>query len=270
MQPGIYYDISNEDYHAGEGVSKSQLDMVAKSPVLLQWAKCAPVDTEKLKALDMGTALHCALLEPDEFSKRFIVAPEFNRRTNIGKAEEKAFLKDCETSGKTIMDNEQGRKLKLMQASAYAHPAAKWFLEDEGYCEASIYWTDDETGELCRIRPDRFLKNRPIIIDVKKTADIDRFPASIHEYRYHIQDAMYRDGYYQTFNEYPLFVFIVVSETIDCGRYPVRVYELDSEDVKDGYDTYRNNLNTYHQCRLSGNWGGVEKIQRPAWARRKN
>lgn len=59
MKPGIYFDISNEDYHAGDGVSKSQLDMVALSPALLQWQKSAPVDTEKLKALDMGTALHC-------------------------------------------------------------------------------------------------------------------------------------------------------------------------------------------------------------------
>jgi exodeoxyribonuclease VIII len=85
MKPGIYFDISNEDYHAGDGVSKSQLDMVALSPALLQWQKSAPVDTEKLKALDMGTALHCLLLEPEEFDKRFIVAPQFNRRTNQGK-----------------------------------------------------------------------------------------------------------------------------------------------------------------------------------------
>jgi exodeoxyribonuclease VIII len=94
MKPGIYYDISNEAYHAGDGVSKSQLDMVALSPALLQWSKAAPVDEEKTKALDMGTALHCILLEPAEFDKRFIVAPEFNRRTTAGKEDEAAFLRD--------------------------------------------------------------------------------------------------------------------------------------------------------------------------------
>lgn len=48
MNPGIYYDISNEDYHAGDGVSKSQLDMVAKNPALLKWVKAAPEDEEKI------------------------------------------------------------------------------------------------------------------------------------------------------------------------------------------------------------------------------
>ncbi|ECN3616323.1 exodeoxyribonuclease VIII, partial [Salmonella enterica subsp. enterica serovar Enteritidis] len=46
MNTGIYFDISNEDYHAGDGVSKSQLDMVAKNPSLLKWVKAAPEDEE--------------------------------------------------------------------------------------------------------------------------------------------------------------------------------------------------------------------------------
>ncbi|EPV2452558.1 RecE family exodeoxyribonuclease, partial [Salmonella enterica subsp. enterica serovar Cerro] len=88
IQPGIYYDIPNEAYHAGPGVSKSQLDDIADTPAIYLWRKNAPVDTEKTKSLDTGTAFHCRVLEPEEFSKRFIIAPEFNRRTSAGKEEE--------------------------------------------------------------------------------------------------------------------------------------------------------------------------------------
>ncbi|EIA6440171.1 PD-(D/E)XK nuclease-like domain-containing protein, partial [Salmonella enterica subsp. enterica serovar Cerro] len=95
IQPGIYYDIPNEAYHAGPGVSKSQLDDIADTPAIYLWRKNAPVDTEKTKSLDTGTAFHCRVLEPEEFSKRFIIAPEFNRRTSAGKEEEKTFLEEC-------------------------------------------------------------------------------------------------------------------------------------------------------------------------------
>ena len=84
IQNGVYHDITNEEYHSGPAVSKSQLDDIAISPAVYQWKKSAPVDEEKLTALDMGTALHCLLLEPEEFDRRFIVAPQFNRRTAAG------------------------------------------------------------------------------------------------------------------------------------------------------------------------------------------
>ncbi|EDV8641552.1 RecE family exodeoxyribonuclease, partial [Salmonella enterica subsp. enterica serovar Cerro] len=100
IQPGIYYDIPNEAYHAGPGVSKSQLDDIADTPAIYLWRKNAPVDTEKTKSLDTGTAFHCRVLEPEEFSKRFIIAPEFNRRTSAGKEEEKTFLEECARTGR--------------------------------------------------------------------------------------------------------------------------------------------------------------------------
>ncbi|RAW91981.1 MULTISPECIES: PD-(D/E)XK nuclease-like domain-containing protein [unclassified Photorhabdus] len=272
MKPGIYYDISNEDYHLGPGVSKSQLDVIAKEAALLLWDKDAPEDEEKKDALNMGTALHCLLLEPDEFNNRFIEAPKFNRRTNAGKEEEKEFINECEKTGKIVMDYEQHRKLKIMRDSVMAHPGARLLLEADGYCESSIYWNDAETEELCRIRPDKLILDKDIILDVKKVSDIDRFPTHIEEFRYHVQDAMYSEGYRQYTNgTIPTFCFLAVSESIDCGKYPVRLFVLDQYDREVGFNLFRRDLDVYHKCHSTGNWGlGFEKIQRPIWARRRD
>lgn len=270
VDPGIYFDLPNDAYHSGAGVSKSQLDDIAINPAVYQWRKQAPQDDEKLRALDMGTALHCLLLEPHEFEQRFVIAPKFDRRTIEGKKRAAHFLEKNGHSGKTVLEAEEHRKLLLMRDSAFAHPAARWLLEADGHQEASIYWDDEETGELCRIRPDKFLAGQPVIVDVKKVADMARFARHVEEFRYHVQDAMYRDGFYQHFNEYPQFVFIAVSESIDCGRYPVRTFQLHAEDVDAGHQLYRRDLNTYHQCRASNSWGGIEELRRPAWARKQD
>ncbi|EPP6040170.1 exodeoxyribonuclease VIII, partial [Escherichia coli] len=140
IEPGIYYGISNENYHVGPGVSKSQLDDIADTPALYLWRKNAPVDNTKTKTLDLGTAFHCRVLEPEEFSNRFIVAPEFNRRTNAGKEEEKAFLMECASTGKTVITAEEGLKIELMYQSVMALPLGQWLVESAGHAESSIYW----------------------------------------------------------------------------------------------------------------------------------
>lgn len=194
IQPGIYYDIPNEAYHAGPGVSKSQLDDIADTPAIYLWRKNAPVDTEKTKSLDTGTAFHCRVLEPEEFSKRFIIAPEFNRRTSAGKEEEKTFLEECTRTGRTVLTAEEGRKIELMYQSVMALPLGQWLVESAGYAESSVYWEDPETGILCRCRPDKIIPEFHWIMDVKTTADIQRFRTAYYDYRYHVQDAFYSDG----------------------------------------------------------------------------
>lgn len=266
--PGIHYGLSNAEYHRSPGISNSGLGLINESPANFIWNRDAPVDEEKTKALDMGTALHCILLEPDEFKDRFIIAPEFNRRTTAGKAEEQAFLSESSDLGKTIMTTEEGRKLNLMRESALAHPDARWLLEADGHAEASIYWNDSETGELCRIRPDRILTHRPIVIDVKKVDGMDRFRNQVFEFGYHRQDAMYCDGYKQHFGEDPLFLFLIVSSTVNCGRYPVRVRPLDDEAKDLGRALYRKNLNEYHRCRTESDWHDFHPIDVPYWAKR--
>ncbi len=267
IQPGIYYDIPNEAYHAGPGVSKSQLDDIADTPAIYLWRKNAPVDTEKTKSLDTGTAFHCRVLEPEEFSKRFIIAPEFNRRTSAGKEEEKAFLEECARTGRTVLTAEEGRKIELMYQSVMALPLGQWLVESAGYAESSVYWEDPETGVLCRCRPDKIIPEFHWIMDVKTTADIQRFRTAYYDYRYHVQDAFYSDGYQAQFGERPTFVFLVASTTAECGRYPVEIFMMGEDAKLAGQREYRRNLQTLAECLNNDEWPAIKTLSLPRWAK---
>ena len=267
IEPGIYYGISNENYHAGPGVSKSQLDDIADTPALYLWRKNAPVDTTKTKTLDLGTAFHCRVLEPEEFSNRFIVAPEFNRRTNAGKEEEKAFLMECASTGKMVITAEEGRKIELMYQSVMALPLGQWLVESAGHAESSIYWEDPETGILCRCRPDKIIPEFHWIMDVKTTADIQRFKTAYYDYRYHVQDAFYSDGYEAQFGVQPTFVFLVASTTIECGRYPVEIFMMGEEAKLAGQLEYHRNLRTLADCLNTDEWPAIKTLSLPRWAK---
>ncbi|EPK6761066.1 exodeoxyribonuclease VIII [Escherichia coli] len=267
IEPGIYYGISNENYHAGPGVSKSQLDDIADTPALYLWRKNAPVDTTKTKTLDLGTAFHCRVLEPEEFSNRFIVAPEFNRRTIAGKEEEKAFLMECASTGKMVITAEEGRKIELMYQSVMALPLGQWLVESAGHAESSIYWEDPETGILCRCRPDKIIPEFHWIMDVKTTADIQRFKTAYYDYRYHVQDAFYSDGYEAQFGVQPTFVFLVASTTIECGRYPVEIFMMGEEAKLAGQLEYHRNLRTLADCLNTDEWPAIKTLSLPRWAK---
>ncbi|EHP6679807.1 exodeoxyribonuclease VIII [Salmonella enterica] len=267
IQPGIYYDIPNEAYHAGPGVSKSQLDDIADTPAIYLWRKNAPVDTEKTKSLDTGTAFHCRVLEPEEFSKRFIIAPEFNRRTSAGKEEEKTFLEECTRTGRTVLTAEEGRKIELMYQSVMALPLGQWLVESAGYAESSVYWEDPETGILCRCRPDKIIPEFHWIMDVKTTADIQRFRTAYYDYRYHVQDAFYSDGYRAQFGEIPTFVFLVASTTAECGRYPVEIFMMGEDAKLAGQREYRRNLQTLAECLNNDEWPAIKTLSLPRWAK---
>ncbi len=267
IEPGIYYGISNENYHAGPGVSKSQLDDIADTPALYLWRKNAPVDTTKTKTLDLGTAFHCRVLEPEEFSNRFIVAPEFNRRTTAGKEEEKAFLMECASTGKTVITAEEGRKIELMYQSVMALPLGQWLVESAGHAESSIYWEDPETGILCRCRPDKIIPEFHWIMDVKTTADIQRFKTTYYDYRYHVQDAFYSDGYEAQFGVLPTFVFLVASTTVECGRYPVEIFMMGEEAKLAGQQEYHRNLRTLADCLNTDEWPAIKTLSLPRWAK---
>lgn len=305
--PGMFLNVPNEQYHAGPGVSKSQLDHLHNAPALLEWSRNAPRDEEARAAVDIGDALHALLLEPDRFESEYVtdfVPPEgalvtidqikaamdergigYTSKDTKGTLVNKLLdidpdapvldrLRETwaeEVRGRTILSAAECRKLHLMHASVMAHPFARALIEAPGPVEASIYWNDPDTGLLCRCRPDKLpeLAGLRIVLDVKTTADMDQFAASVEDYRYHVQDSFYSEGYLQHFGVAPdAFVFLVVSTSRDAGRYPVRCFALPAEDKLAGHSAMRADLATYAECQRTGVWPGIETITRPSWARR--
>jgi exodeoxyribonuclease VIII len=74
MKAGIYSGIPNADYHHGPGISKSGLDLISRSPLHYKAVLDAENDNEPTPAQAIGTALHCAVLEPDVFVQEYCLA----------------------------------------------------------------------------------------------------------------------------------------------------------------------------------------------------
>lgn len=258
--------MSNEVYHASPGLNKSKLDMVLDDPASLKWVQDCPVDDEKLKTLDFGSAFHTAVLEPELFDDLYAVEPDVNKRTNAGKQEIKDFI---EVNGyKTILTAPEYKKLKLMAGSAMAHPTVQTLIENKTGTEVSIFADDPETGLLLKSRNDleSEISDMKFISDLKTIDRLDSIPKSIHEYHYHIQEHHYKTVYRLHHGKEPDgFLFIFVAKTIELGRYPVKVVELDQPTREVGEILWEDAINKYMECEKTNNWPGITKMSLPHW-----
>jgi exodeoxyribonuclease VIII len=260
MSNGVYPNLSNADYHASAGISKTKLDMFARDQSSLEWAQNCPVDEDKLDALNFGSAMHTMLLEPHLYDKEFAVMPEINGRTNDGKAERKAF--EEENKHKKILTTEEHKKLQLMFGSVMAHPFARYLIEADGAAESSYYWNDPETGILCKCRPDKNISNSRFLVDVKTTDTLANFERySIEDYRYHVQAPFYIDGVNACGEEKDTFIFLVIQKTIELGRYPVRCVTLPAQAVEHGRYEYKANLEAFKRASESGYFNGLYQAE---------
>jgi hypothetical protein len=270
MKPGVYHDITNEAYHSGAGLSKSGLDKIAKSPAHYFAAYLdpqRPPRPEPTPAQLAGTLAHCAILEPGEFAKRYAVGPDVSRATKAWKEFEASL-----PAGVTGIKPEDYARAFAQAASLRRLPDIADALS-RGNAEVSAYWTDEQTGVLCKCRPD-FVHDcgdaGVILVDVKTTGDDSPadFARSIARFRYHVQAAWYSDGFELASGRDVLaFVFAAVE-----GEYPFApsAVILDPESIEQGRREYRRDLNSFAACMASGQWpgygSGVAMVSLPKWA----
>lgn len=255
----ISFDLPADQYHALRAISKSGLDRIAQSPAhFISWLE---EPRKSSPALEFGTAVHAAVLEPNTFDNLYWVG-KLDRRTKEGKAQ----AEEIEASGKKILSEDDYERIQRVQDSVLTHPAAK-DLFSSGRPEVSI--TRNFAGADAKCRMD-WLIDGGLIVDLKTTecASPEQFAKSCATFRYHVQAAFYQDMFEAETGIKPVgFYFVSVEKT---APYATAVYELDQASIDLGRELYQRDLSTYLGCLSKDKWPGysttVESLSLPRWA----
>lgn len=187
--------IDMSTYQALSAYSRSDLMLVKKSSYHLK-AKRERLYAEEEKesaAMLLGELVHCLVLEPEETLKRYIGAPQVDRRTKEGKEIYAQFLE--EASGKTVVDQATFEKASYMATNVIEQPLASNALKG-CLIEQSLTWIDEETGMEFKCRPDAYNPINGVVGDLKTTKDASyrAMQGSSARYGYFLQAAMIREA----------------------------------------------------------------------------
>jgi len=245
-------------YHSTRALSKSGLDQFRKSPAHFRAWQDGTTKNESSPALEFGTAVHMAILEPELFAKSYAVFTG-DRRTKDGKAAYEAVI----ASGKIPLNQEQWDNITGAAAAVHAHPAAAPLLNG---IQTEVSCFDNWMGVKVKARIDGLGKD--YIIDVKTTQDASpvAFGKSCAQFRYHVQAA-----WYQRITGVNRFIFIAVEKE---APYGVACYELDEQAISLGHIIIEEQLRTYVECEQLNSWpcysSHIQSLSLPAWAARQS
>lgn len=250
------------DYFAIERMSNSKLKLFRTNRrkfFLQHVAKTLPPD-EPSEAMQLGTLLHCLLLEPDEYASRYAVAPACDRRTKEGKATWQEFCQ--QSNGKQVVKAEMREQAARMADAVLTSPlAAPFILDMPGQVEHSILWECD--GVPCKSRLDKLCPD--VIVDIKtaKDASPEAFARAAANLSYNSQAAFYRRaaGVSQ-------FIFLVVE---NVEPYRVACFDLDREALDYGDAANLLALRNYTHALETGQWSDdferrVTTLSLPRWS----
>jgi len=229
-----------DEYHSHDSVSKSMLDLVNRSPAHLAYAQ----KREPTRNMAIGSAIHCAVLEPQRFEQDYMVLHGINDRR---KSEYREAVKA--RSADLVLTGNEGDNVLGMQAAIQLNQTAQAALELGGYAELSAFVMCPDTGVQLRCRYDWVSLINHDCIDLKKTQDI----------RY--------DAFQKSVDNKLRFRFLTVEEQQPHAN---KLYELDTEAKQVGARRFKEDLATYKQANDSGDWQGIaqddELLSLPMWA----
>lgn len=244
--------ISIKDYHAREEISKSDLDLFAKSPYHLKHK--AQFVLEPSANLLLGSAFHKLSLEPQDFNKEFAIAPNCDRRTKQGREDYEDFIANL--GDKTVLSPEIYATAQSMAEALKAHEIYPALFKN-GLAEMS-YFSQIE-GVKVKCRPDFLNEDLGLVIDLKSTTDASEsgFAKTMANFNYHIQAAFYLDILQSLGINATRFIFVAVEKS---APYLIGFYELDAQSLELGRSEYLKLLQKYKFYQERGFYPSYESI----------
>ena len=235
-------------------------------------------------AMILGTTVHCAILEPERFSRKYVCVADDEICKKIGTknprstAEYKAWLKEfrADNADKEIVSLDDYNTVIDIRDAVWSHSHASKLLENVT-AEKSIFFTDTDSGAMCKIRPDAIDTtsiDTPIIIELKtcENATPSVFGRQAINFGYHNQAALYVNGLMESGMsiKQPLHIFIAVEKE---PPYAVALYYTPDRVLELGRYENAIDLKTYVDCINSGVWKGYNEeltpLQIPEWTFRQ-
>jgi len=279
MKPGIYPGISREAYEAIDAINWSILKVYDRSPLHAKWAMDHP--KAPTPAMERGTAVHMAVLEPDRFDLEYVVAPKVDRRTKKGKLEWSNFEEANE--GKSYVSQKDMDYICAVRSKIRKHPTILPLLTGPGLNECAVV-AERKLGDssrksvLCKSLIDRIKDHDGYtwVLDFKSTIDAEpeRFGKQAANLDYPPQGGFYLDNLEAAVpagKKERRFLFIAWES--DPPHEP-KVYELDEEDLRVASERARRLLRVHARCVDKQYWPGyhqdIEIMRLPEWYRKKS
>ena len=290
---GIIENLSNEAYHGGPGVSKSQLDAIAVSPLNYwdQYINPAREPREYKHAFAVGDGTHKLVLEPGTFEQTYAVGfdksahpdalntvDDIKQALNArnlpargSKPELIRMLREEDPSIKimAVLEAEHNASMRgkiaipatdyknmmaMLQAIQMHHTAGG--LVHNAYTEQSFFWPDGD-GMLRKCRTDVITWDGKYVVDLKTTDDVSAagFGRTIAQRRYHVQAAWYLDILQALYgDDAPQgWAFIAAQKT---RPHDVAVHELTPEHIQLGRMLYQRDRQLLLDCTKADRWPG--------------
>lgn len=256
---GIRLGIPELTYHSDtRTLSASGAKTLLSDPERFAWERSHGRPPKA--AFDLGGVVHALVLRSGDERIRIIDA--YDWRTKAAQDARKAAW----AAGLTPINRTEFLQATKIAGAVRRHPLASTIFTN-GKAEASLYWTDPETGVACRARVDWLRED--MIVDLKTarygTGTADTFGRQAASFNYPLPAAVYTEAVEALTGKTLPFITVAVETE---PPYIVRAYRYTDGDLDQGRAQWHEALREYAARDAANDWtvpAEIELIALPAW-----